>query len=275
MIRKPVLNKKAEESEDKYEIDHFLLFVEQLARELKDADLFEKTRKNHRGEAVSVASYIDIARVYFESEDSETALNRLSNIPEDEAFMSYERRELYLEIYRSLGDKEKTAEYLRKKFESFHHTEVLIELLDVIGHDKKEEFLKETVEKILSSNDFSATDVEFLLDEQKILEAETYVVDRVDKLDGNHYTTLPSLAEKMQDIGLTLAASAIFRALMESILDRVASKAYYYAAKYLRKLDAMASLITDWRSLEDHGAFKNRILEKHKRKSSFMAKIKR
>jgi hypothetical protein len=67
------------EDDDEYKKQHHLMMVEFLARQIKDAALFEATRISSRGE-LSTASYLDISRVYFEQGDIEAATTRLTHL---------------------------------------------------------------------------------------------------------------------------------------------------------------------------------------------------
>ena len=66
------LQKWADKEKDEYGKRHHLMLIESLARQIKDAKLFEKTRIASWGK-LSTAALIDIARVYLESGDVETA----------------------------------------------------------------------------------------------------------------------------------------------------------------------------------------------------------
>lgn len=76
---------------------HFLRLIASMARQIGDAMLFEKTRFL-MFENYSPADYIDIARVYMENGDADTAFERLSRIPADERFRTSERDALLLSI---------------------------------------------------------------------------------------------------------------------------------------------------------------------------------
>ena len=77
------------------------------------------------------------------------------------------------------------------------------------------------------------------------------------------------MARTMESEGRMLAASVIYRALLESILDRKYYKAYSHAAKYLRKLDMLALEIEDWEDMGEHGMYHLRLNQLHGKKSSF------
>lgn len=265
------LDKWADKEKDEYDKRHHLMLIESLARQIKDAKLFEKTRIASWGE-LSTAALIDIARVYLESGDVETAHLWLKKIPEGETFQAYERDQLLLEIYQKQGDSEKLTELLYQKFRSYYSTDNLQALLDVIGHERRDEVINDEVEQILKTDRLRGTDAEFLIAIGKIDEAEAYLMGRADQLDGNHYGSLISLAETMESDNRHLAASMIFRSLLISILERGYTKAYPHGIDYLKKLDKLSEAITDWKNFNHHEAFKEQIIQAHGRKRSFWSK---
>ena len=265
------LQKWADKEKDEYGKRHHLMSIESLARQVKDAKLFEKTRIASWGE-LSTAALIDIARVYLESGDVETAHSWLKKIPEGETYQAYERNKLLLEIYQQQGDSEKLMELLYQKFRSYYSTDNLQALLDVIGHDKRDVVINEEVELILKSDRIRESDAEFLISIGRIDEAEEYLLKRANQLDGNHYGSLLSLAEAMESENRHLITSLIFRNLLISILERGYTKAYPHGIRYLKKLDKLSAFVTDWKNFNYHEAFKEQIIEAHGRKRSFWSK---
>lgn len=224
------LQKRADDEKDEYKKRHHLMLIESLARQIKDAELFEKTCIDSWGK-LSTAALIDIARVYLESGDVETAYSWLKKIPEDETFQAYERDQLLLEIYRRQGDNEKLTDLLYQKFKSHHSTDTLRGLLDVLGDDKRDEVIADEVALILESTTLRESDAEFLVSIGKIDEAEEYLINRAEQLNGD-----------------------------------------FYGSRYLKKLDKLAVTITDWKSFNNHEAFKDQIYQNHGRKRSFWSK---
>ena len=267
------LQKRADKQKDEYGKRHHLMLIESLARQIKDAKLFEKTRIASWGKLNS-AAFIDIARVYFESGDVETAYSWLKKIPEGETFQAYERDKLLEEIYQKQGNSEKLTELLYQKFRDYHSTDTLQAILDVIGHDKRDEVIKTEMAQILKSDRLRETDAEFLISIGKIDEAEECLLKRADQLDGNHYGSLLSLAEVMESENRHLVTSLIYRSLLISILERGYTKAYPHGIRYLKKLDRLATNIADWKNFNNHEAFKKQIIEAHGRKRSFWSKYK-
>ncbi|MBM9612927.1 hypothetical protein JWJ90_01355 [Desulfobulbus rhabdoformis] len=265
------LQKWAGKEKDEYGKRHHLMLIESLARQIKDAKLFEKTRIASWGK-LSTAALIDIARVYLESGDVDTAHSWLKKIPESETYQAYERDKLLEEIYQKQGDSEKLKELLFQKFRSYHSIDTLQALLDVMVHGKRDEVITAEVGLILVSATLRESDAEFLISIGKIDEAEEYLLGLAEQFNGDHYGSLLSLAETMETENRHLAASLLYRSLLISILERGYTKAYPHGIRYLKKLDKLAVSITVWKEFENHGAFKELIYQNHGRKHSFWSK---
>jgi hypothetical protein len=189
-----------------------------------------------------------------------------------ETFQAYERDNLLLEIYRRQGDEEKLTGLLYQKFKAHHSTDTLEALLDVIGHEKRDEVIAEEVALIQKSSTLRESDAEFLIALGKIDEVEEYLLKRAGQLNGNSYVTLLSLAEVMESHGRNLLASLMYRSLLLSILKRGYTKAYPYGVKYLKKLDKLSASISDWGAFAHHQVFKEQLTQAHGLKRSFWSK---
>lgn len=265
------LQKWADREKDEYGKRHHLMLIESLARQIKDAKLFEKTRIASWGKLNS-AALIDIARVYLESGDVETAHSWLKKIPEGETFQAYERDKLLKEIYHKQDDSEKLTDLLCQKFRDYHSTDTLQALLDVIDLDKRDDVINTEIAQILESDRLRESDAEFLIAVGKINEAEVYLLKRAGQLDGNHYGSLLSLAEVMESENRHLVTSLIYRSLLFSILEHGYTKAYPHGIRYLKKLDKLSAAITNWKNFHHHEAFKEQIVQALGRKRSFWSK---
>jgi hypothetical protein len=265
------LQKWSDKEKDEYDKRHHLLLIESLARQIKDAKLFEMTRIASWGK-LSTAALIDIARVYLESGEVETAYSWLKKIAEGETFQVYERDKLLEEIYKKQGNFEKLTELMYQKFRAYHSTDTLKELLDVIGHDKQDEVINAEVVQISKSDRLQEYDAKFLISIGKVDEAEEYLLNRADQLNGNYYSSLLSLAEALEVDNRYLVASLIYRSLLISILERGYTKAYPHGVRYLKKLDKLAASVSDWKEFNYHEVFKDYIHQNHGRKHSFWSK---
>jgi hypothetical protein len=238
---------------------------------LTGTELFEKTRIASWGKP-STAAFIDIARVYLESGNVETAHSWLKKIPEKETFKSYERDQLLQEIYRRRGDDEKLAELLYRIFRSSHSIRTLDDLLAVTGSDRRDEIISKEVVFILVNPTFKISDADFLVSIGKTGEAERLILERAEQLDGRYYDRLISLAKTMESENCHLTVSLIYRSLLTSILERGYTKAYPHGVRYLKKLDQLATSITQWKKFDNHATFKDQIYLTHGRKYSFWSK---
>ena len=88
-------------------------------------------------------------------------------------------------------------------------------------------------------------------------------------MDGGSYSTLLSIAKAFEHDKRYLAASMVYRALLDSILARAYSKAYHHGIDYLRALDSLAPNITNWKEFPDHDTYKSSLRRSHSRKSAF------
>jgi len=252
-----------------YEARHWLLGVESVARQLKDAVLYEKAQRAAWPE-LSASAHIDIAQAYLEAGNVKTALTWLESV-QNETFRSSDRDDLLLAVYRKLGDTDKAAEVAWRIFRGHRSKDTLKTLLSVIGKDKRESVMESEARNILASGRLSHSDAKFLIESGRIDEAEAYLLDHTDELDGNRYTSLLPLAESMEKNGRWLAANLIYRALLDSILARAVSKYYHHGIKYLKKLGKLAGKITDWKEFGDHESYMAALRRDHGRKTSFWA----
>jgi len=268
------LQKLADKESDEFHKRHWLHQVESLARQIKDAPLFEQTRLASWG-SLSTAACLDIARVYLESGEAQTALAWLEKVPATESFMVEDRDQLLLAVHGLLGNPARQTDAAWRIFRRHRSAASLTRLLEVIGHDRRDGVLAGEVTAIIASEKFSTGDAAFLVEIERPIEAETYLLKYADQLNGDFYGGLLPLAEAMEKCGRNLCAVVIFRALLDSILRRAQTKTYPHGVRYLRKLDLLASSISDWRNIESHDAYKGNLLQNHGRKSSFWSRYKK
>ena len=142
----------------------------------------------------------------------------------------------------------------------------------MIGSDRRDEVISKEVVLILANPIFCTLDAEFMISVGKIDEAERFILDRAEQLDGDYYGGLISLAKTMESENRNLAAALIYRSLLISVLERGYTKAYPHGVRYLKKLDNLAISITQWMKFDKHEMFKDQIYLSHGRKYSFWSK---
>lgn len=266
--------KKADKLTDIYDKRHWFHLIETLARQLKDAPLFEKTRIASWGE-LSTGAYIDISRVYLESGDVQTALSWLEKVPTGETFMASDRDDLLLDIYTRQGNVHQQQILAWRKFHSSRSKSSFAALLDVIGHNNKESALTQEVAAIHDQENLSLLDADFLVEMDLLEDAHQYLLRRADQFNGDLYDWLPQLAEAMESSGHTLTASLLYRALLDSIMRRAQTKTYNHGVRYLKKLDRLAKTINDWQGHLPHDNYYQQLRQKNGRKSSFWGKYEK
>lgn len=106
--------------------------------------------------------------------------------------------------------------------------------------------------------------------------AARLIVERRDIWSGSDWQVLPSVAETLQH-DHPLAATILYRILLDDILARARSKAYGHAAKYLHTLDRLApdsdTAPTRPESLDIHANYRAHLKAQHGRKSGFWALV--
>lgn len=256
---------------DERQAGHYYLVIESLAHQIKDAQLFEQTRRAHWGK-LPTAACVDIGEVYLESGDASTALDWLNRIDPNERFMFDRREKLLLEIHEALGNQEKVTEIAWRMFHSYRSKDNLERLLHCIGNDKRDVVIDDEISTIHKMERFNASDVNFMIEQGRSEEASRYIVARTGQIPGEFYDWLLSVAEAMQTGGYPLAATVVYRALLDDILDSSRTRAYGHAAKYLKTLDGLSTQITDWQDVPPHVAYASTLQEKHGKKRSFWSR---
>jgi hypothetical protein len=257
---------------NEYEQLHCSLLIESLARQLGDVRLFTETRLASRPQ-VTAASCLDIARVHLERGEVDAAAGWLEKVPPEERFQREEREELWQEVYQHRGDTAALAALLERRFAEYPSRDTLEELLAVVGEAERERILAAARVRIREDARFHPGHVRFLLEVGDPAAAAGYLLARTDGLDGRMYERLLPLAKAMEKAGQPLAAVILYRALLVSILERGYAKAYPHAARYLHKLDMLATGISDWQGVDGHNAFVAMLRATHSRKTSFWAKV--
>ncbi|MCF7911454.1 MAG: hypothetical protein K9M99_02920 [Candidatus Cloacimonetes bacterium] len=272
-IRKMItyLQKKADKETVECDKRHYLYPIESLAKQIRDAKLFEETRIENWGE-LKIPGTLELAQIHIKNEEFDKALNLLNMIPADNEYMKHEKDELLKEIYAKTGDKADLKELLFNILRESHHIDNLDQYLKLIGNDKRDQVINDEIAVIMNSLSLNYADIEFLLDTDKFEEAEEYILKWSDQLNGSFYHILIPLAEQMESQNRYLAATTLYRSLLISILERGFNKAYSHAVKYLKKLDILAPKIIDWKDKMNHKDFLVLLNKDHGRKSSFWEK---
>lgn len=265
---------QVDQSATEYDKRHWLGGIESIARQIKGAALFEKARLAMWPDLSTAACY-DIAEVYFECGDPDTALEWLEKVPCEETFKTDERDRLLLRISVKLGNRIQAKETAWRIFRRYRNGETLALLLEIVGQEQHDQITNDEVNAILKDPELNYLDMDFIMEMGRFNEAEQYLTARYEQLDGDYYDMLLPWAKAFESCKRYRVASLIYRALIDSILRRGRSKAYYYGVKYLHKLDDLAPRVTDWGDFPDNEDCKLALRLDHKRKFSFWGRYDR
>lgn len=116
--------------------------------------------------------------------------------------------------------------------------------------------------------------LQFFLDWPRLDLAGKLIVTHPHRWDGGKWHILPKVAALLEHES-PLAATILYRALLDDILDRARSKAYEHGAKYLRKLTLLAEGMdpTLPGTMTDHATYISGLKKAHPRKSGFWARV--
>jgi hypothetical protein len=114
--------------------------------------------------------------------------------------------------------------------------------------------------------------LDFFLDWTRHDLAAKVIEDHRDICNGGNWHVLPKIAGTLEHEH-SVAATILYRALLDDILARSQSKAHAHGAKYLAKLDLLATDADACRpgGMDDHAAYLAGLKEAHSRKTAFWA----
>jgi hypothetical protein len=103
--------------------------------------------------------------------------------------------------------------------------------------------------------------------------AEAALVAAPGKISGSNYPVLVPLAKALEAQERWAGATAVYRSLLDAILDRAYARAYSHAFEYWQRLEFIAARDADLSRLGLHVAYTADIRRQHARKVSFWAYV--
>ena len=114
--------------------------------------------------------------------------------------------------------------------------------------------------------------LEFLTTWPDLSRAAAIVQRRIAAIDGDCYWVLAPAAERLE-MKEPLAATLLYRRMIEFTLDRARSSRYGHAARHLASCAWLATTIADWGGLIDHAEYLAELRRRHGRKSGFWSRV--
>ena len=192
---------------------------------------------------------------------------------ESDGELSPERVRLEARILDAMGDKTAAQALRWRCFEAKLSADILREYLrqlpdfeDIEAEDRAHALAMDKAEPEVA--------LQFFLDWPRLDLAAKLIVMHPDRWDGGNWHILPKVAGLLEH-DHPLAATILYRALLDDILDRARSKAYGHGAKYLGKLVLLAREpdLNHLSTIIDHATYLAKLKKAHSRKSGFWMRV--
>jgi tetratricopeptide (TPR) repeat protein len=246
--------------------------LQSIAESIQDPVLFEEATYAGREHELPPNVAVDVARHFLEAGRPNEALEKLPPSAEGLHGFTSDYLELRVRILQALGDAEGLRPTLWARFAHEPSRETLRELLAAEPPDTRASKLDAAFEHVRGRLPPQGQ-AEFFAEVGELNAAASVIVGAPNKLNGDHYDGLVALAEQLE-MAYPLAASLAYRALLDSILRRAAPKSYYHGGRYWRIMHELSGRIDDWKGLEPHLAYRERIGREHARKTAFWRAVK-
>jgi hypothetical protein len=146
--------------------------------------------------------------------------------------------------------------------------EFLQRLPDFDDFDKEQDALD-----LAAANPDPHRALDFLVRWPELGRARALIRTRHDGLDGNHYWLLAPAADTLS-AAEPLAASLLFRRMIDFTLERGRSTRYGHAADHLASCAWLAKTITDWQGHPPHDTYVQGLKQRHPRKTGFWSRVR-
>jgi len=249
------------------------ILTKALAAQLKNPEQYEAELRQH-SEHYYTANICELASVYQAADRHQDLAKRLDEwltLVRDCDFSKLQN--IAVDTYIKIGQPDKAKTVRTNQF-LYHPSRITLDSASEFASKEELQSLKQQVrDTILAEQELSHSHLRYLLETGDHLLANAYLLDHHSEINGDSYSSLIDSAKSFESSGYPLASSLIWRALAKSILERAYSKAYPYAARYIKSLHSLAPSIDSWLEHPDHAKFLSELHQQHYRKSSFWKHI--
>ena len=182
------------------------------------------------------------------------------------------RQGLLSDTLARLGRGQESAQLRQQLFEktlSVYDYQRWIELLPEAAYPEAHERARQLA--LIHTDPCVAAQLLLAIDEAR--EAETKLIGSAAVVDGRRYDELPKMAEMLLAKNCFRGASVLYRALLNSILERANSVAYGHAARYWWKLKEIDAAFETMAPLVSHAEYEAAVRAKNPRKVGFWAQV--
>ncbi len=187
--------------------------------------------------------------------------------------LSSEQTILEAKILEALGKKDEAQTLRWQAFEVMLSAEILRDYVAALPDFEEFDVLDRAFAHVLSADEIYGALVFFMEWPRPDLAARKVLAHR-SEWSGSEYTVLTPIADALSSEH-ALAATILYRALTDDILNRARSKAYPHAARYLQRLNALARASDEeasgFEDIASHAYYTTDLRKDHGRKRSFWA----
>jgi uncharacterized protein DUF6880 len=241
----------------------------QIAEALHDPALYERSVLIHSPQPNHLQMK-SICEKYLQYEQPESAMRYLNQAWE--SHFEHDRLEMLDKAYVQMGDRKQLKVIRSRLFRSEQSYASFTRYLEALDEDEKEKACRSAIKQAEQGSDILRS-ADLLLNMGQTESAQALVLARHQELAECFYDGLLRLAKAFEKADCTLAATACYRALLLDILVQARSKAYGHAARYFKKLEALAKRIKVFKPLPTHRAYVEQLRSVHGRKKSFWARL--
>lgn len=220
-------------------------------------------------DGINARNHIEIAKRFIKAERPKEALDWLDKMKTSVNHQTWQSDEKALKIQALEldGNYEHAQKERISWFAKNFDPDLYEEILKAAKPDFKESFKAATIKKAFKfSTPYEA--LRFLVHVSEFEEVAKFVRARFNELSGRQYSTFRSTADLLQNTD-PVAATLLYRKMLEAVCDKAKSKYYNDAAKDLVTCDVLNSKISNWGTIQNHEEYLIALKRKHKYKISF------
>jgi hypothetical protein len=239
-----------------------------LSESLRDPDILVRATLQHSPNPNPMQRQ-DSVRAYM---DADRPADALVWLQEPWSHLEGSRQTMLAEVLERLGRFDESLPIRRQAFEESLAVFYLERWLEHMPEPSRADARERARQLALAHSDPAAA-ATLLLHLGEAEAAEDRLLAGVDLVDGRSYESLLPLAKALRTHDCPRAETAVYRALLQGILDRAYARAYGHAARYWSRLGEIAASGISLQPLAPHEAFAAEIRTRHARKTAFWAQV--
>lgn len=260
------------QKKDTYGYSSSRTLLRRILESIGDPIFFEETLLAFEG-SETPKMCVDVAKIWFSAKNYIKAQQWIEKIPDENNRRQTECLEMLKAIQAKRKDKSGLAETTRELLKTKRTKENFETLIKAVGEKQRTVELAGQIAEIEKHKTASYRDVEFLVAVGATDAAEEYLWHRLPGMSMWGHEPI-MLAKLMESKKRPLVATVIYRKLIENTLNAGKSKNYPIAISYMNIIAKLAPTIKNWKSIDPHTTFVEKLRAKFPNRPSFWPNIK-